>query len=144
MKLLRKPQNAVTLLLLMVAFVSNNSFAADAATPPKATAKPVEHVTPAQAQKLIAEKKLVVLDVRTPEEFKAGHIAGATNINFRSPDFEKRIAGLDKSQPYLVHCAAGGRSTQCLPVLEKHQVTSIYHLDGGMNAWSKAGLPVEK
>src|SRR6266699_3580195 len=51
----------------------------------------VNHVNAKQAQKLVEEKKVVVLDVRTPEEFKEGHIAGATNINFRGPDFEKRI-----------------------------------------------------
>jgi phage shock protein E len=104
----------------------------------------VHHVNPAEAQKLIAEKKVVVLDVRTPKEFAAGHIAGATNINFRSADFAKAIAGLDTNQTYLVHCAVGGRSTQALPVFEQLQFQSIYHLDGGLKAWEKAGLPVAK
>ncbi len=104
----------------------------------------VHHVNPAAAQKLIADKKVVVLDVRTPKEFATGHIAGATNINYLSADFAKAIAGLDPNQTYLIHCAVGGRSTQALPKFEKLQFQSIYHLDGGINGWKKAGLPVEK
>ncbi len=104
----------------------------------------VNHVNAKQAQKLIEEKKVVVLDVRTPEEFKEGHLAGATNINFRGPDFEKRIGQLDKSKSYLVHCAAGGRSTQSLPILKKQEIKSVYHLDGGFNSWKKEGLTVDK
>lgn len=104
----------------------------------------VHHVNPAEAQKLIADKKVVVLDVRTPKEFAAGHIAGATNINYLAADFAKTLSGLDPNQTYLVHCAVGGRSTQALPKFEKLQFQFIYHLDGGIKAWEKAGLPVEK
>jgi rhodanese-related sulfurtransferase len=43
-----------------------------------------------------------------------------------------------------VHCASGGRSTHSLALFKKHQFQSIYHLDGGIKAWQKAGLPVEK
>lgn len=117
--------------------------AADSSAP-KAPDSIVTHVDSQQANKLIAEKKAVVLDIRTPEEFKAGRIGGATNINFRAADFEQRIAGLDKSKSYIVHCAAGSRSTQSLAIFEKLNFRSIYHLDGGLNAWKKAGLPVQK
>ena len=105
---------------------------------------PVHHVGPAEAQTLIAAKKVVVVDVRTPQEFASGHIAGATNINFHATDFAKAIAGLDTNQNYLVHCAAGGRSTQALPTFNQLRLPSLYHLDGGIKAWVKAGLPVTK
>ena len=59
------------------------------------------HINPKSAQKLVAEAKIGILDIRTPEEFKAGHIAGATNINFRAPDFAKQIAALPKSKTIL-------------------------------------------
>ena len=104
----------------------------------------VQHVNPTQAQKLIGDKKVVVLDIRTPGEFSTGKIAGAKNIDFQAPDFEQRIDTLDKSKSYLVHCASGGRSTHSLMLFKKHQFRSIYHLDGGIKAWQKAGLPVEK
>jgi len=103
-----------------------------------------KHVNPSEAQKLIAEKKVIVLDIRTPGEFKTAHIAGATNIDFLAPDFEARIDQLDANKSYLVHCASGGRSTHSLPVFHKHHFELLYHLDGGIKAWEKADLPVEK
>jgi phage shock protein E len=111
---------------------------------PKPASAEAKHVDPQAAQKLILEKKVVVLDVRTPAEFKQVHIAGATNLDFLAPDFESRLVKLDTNKTYLVHCASGGRSTHCLPVLKKHQFEMLYHLDGGIKAWEKAGLPVEK
>jgi rhodanese-related sulfurtransferase len=104
----------------------------------------VQHVDAQQAQKLVADKKVVVLDIRTPQEFNQGRIAGAKNIDFLGPDFEQRIDALDKSKSYLVHCASGGRSTHSLALFKKHSFQSVYHLDGGIKAWQKAGLPVEK
>ena len=103
----------------------------------------VTHINVAEAQKLIADKKVVVLDIRTPEEFAAGHIAGATNINFRAADFEKALTALDKKQTYVLHCASGNRSTQALPTFNKLGFSSVCHLDGGIKAWQKAKLPVE-
>jgi phage shock protein E len=103
----------------------------------------ITHVNAEQAQKLIADKKVVVLDIRTPEEFAAGHIGGATNINFRAADFEKALAALDKDQTYVLHCASGNRSTQSLPAFSKLGFKSVCHLDGGIRAWQKAKLPVE-
>jgi phage shock protein E len=113
--------------------------AADTSTPP-----PVKHVDARSAHKLLSQTNLLILDIRTPEEFKSFHIAGATNIDFFSPNFEQRINALDKSKNYLVHCASGGRSNQSLKKFQKYDFQSIYHLDGGINAWKNAGLPVEK
>jgi len=115
-----------------------------AADPAKPAGSEVKHVDAQEAQKLIAKKKVVVLDIRTPAEYKAVRIAGATNIDFLAPDFEERLTRLDTNKTYLVHCASGGRSTKSLPVLSKHQFQFLYHLDGGIKAWEKAGLPVEK
>jgi phage shock protein E len=117
--------------------------AAGCLTCASATDTNVTHINAEQAQKLIAEKKAIVLDIRTPEEFAAGHIAGSTNINFRAADFEKTLAALDKNQTYLLHCASGNRSTQALPTFNKLEFKSICHLDGGIKAWQKAKLPVE-
>ena len=85
-----------------------------------------------------------MLDLQTPAEFKEGHIAGATNIDFRASDFEKRLNQLDKNKAYLIHRASGGRSNKALPMLKKAEIRSVYHLDGGFNDWKKQGLPVEK
>ncbi len=101
------------------------------------------HVTPGGAADLIAKGDVVVLDVRTPQEYQSGHVAGARNVDFKAPDFEARLAALDRTQTYLVHCASGRRSTASLATFEKLNFTSIVHLDGGMQAWQSAGEPVE-
>lgn len=128
-------------ILLGLAFTSC-LFAASAADTPAPS--PIKHVDPKNAQKLLSQTNLVVLDIRTPEEFKSYHIAGATNIDFNSSDFEQRISSLDRSKPYLVHCASGGRSKRSLKIFQKYDFQSVYHLDGGIVAWKDAGLPVEK
>lgn len=104
----------------------------------------VTHVNAEQAAKLIQEGKVNVLDVRTADEFKEGHIKDAKNADILSKDFESQVQKLDKTKPVLVHCQAGGRSTRSLPRLEKLGFAEIYHLDGGMNDWQKAGKPVVK
>ena len=114
-------------------------------TPPSAEpATGVRHVDPAGAEKLIQEKKVIVLDIRTPEEFKEGHIAGATNLNFYAADFARKLDQLDKERTYLLHCASGRRSTTSLGTFKKLKFKSIIHLDGGFKAWQKAGKPLEK
>lgn len=119
------------------------------ATPAAAADKPVaaaiQHVDAAGGEKLLGEKKgTVVLDIRTAKEFAAGHIATARNLDFYAADFEKQLAELDRTKTYLVHCASGGRSGRSLEAFKKLKFESVYHLDGGFNAWQRAGKPVEK
>ncbi len=110
----------------------------------------VKHVDAEGAKKLLDEaaaKKdgsVIVLDVRTPEEFKAGHIEGAKNVDFMGDKFAGEVAKLDKSKTCIVHCQAGGRSTRSLETLIKLGFKSIVHLDGGISGWQKAKLPVTK
>ncbi len=97
------------------------------------------------AEKLLKEKKeIVVLDLRTEAEFKAGHIAGAKNIDFLGDDFAKQIGALDKTKTYLVHCGSGRRSTKSLEIFQAQKFSSILHLNEGFKAWETAGKPVEK
>ena len=103
----------------------------------------VKNVSPEDAANLLKDHpKIVVLDVRTPEEFAAGHIAGAKNVDFQAADFAAKVAALDRKQTYLVHCATGGRSGKTLEMMKGF--TAVYHLNEGFKAWEKAGKPVEK
>jgi rhodanese-related sulfurtransferase len=90
------------------------------------------------------EKKVIVLDVRTPEEFKAGHLKGAVNADFNAKDFANAVAALDKEATIVVHCQAGGRSARSLPKLKDLGFKKLVHLDGGFGGWEAAGFPVEK
>ena len=97
-------------------------------------------------QLLSGDSPPIVLDVRTPEEFSASHIAGARNINVLADDFAQGIGELDRSQPYLVHCAAGaagGRSKQAVEQMRAMGFENVYHLEGGFNAWGAVGKPTE-
>lgn len=113
--------------------------------PMSAESEAVKNVSVAEAAKVLGERKdVVVIDVRTDAEFKEGHIAGAKNIDFLDADFAKKIGELDKSKTYLVHCAAGGRSTKSLNSFKSQKFSSILHLNEGFKAWVAAGKPVEK
>ena len=120
------------------------------AVPAAAAASAVQHLDAPAAAKVLEkaaktpEKSIAILDVRTPEEFASGHLKGAQNLDIASADFQKNLAKLDPSKTWLVHCAAGGRSTRTLGLLNKLGFKSIIHLDGGLNGWKKAGLPLEK
>ena len=95
-------------------------------------------------EKLTADSSNVILDVRTPEEFAAGHLPGAINIDFNAEDFEQKVSALDKNKTYLVHCASGGRSARACKKLDRLNFPSLYNLKGGIAAWEKAGKKVEK
>lgn len=111
----------------------------------KSAAAAIKHVDAAGGEKLLGENKsTVVLDIRTAKEFATGHITAARNLDFYAADFEKQLAELDRTKTYLVHCASGGRSGRSLEAFQKLKFESVYHLDGGFNAWQRAGKPVEK
>ena len=107
-------------------------------------ADPVDVTVDKAAAMLASGEKVTVLDVRTPEEFSDGHLKDAVNVNFNGGDFEAQIAKLDPSKPYLVHCAAGGRSGKSMELFKKLKFTKIYHLVDGYNGWADAGKPVVK
>jgi len=92
--------------------------------------------------KKISDTSIVLLDVRTPGEFAAGHIAGATNIDFESGTFESDIQKLDKSKSYAVYCRSGNRSGQATALMAKDGFKTIFNLDGGLINWQIAGNAV--
>ncbi len=97
---------------------------------------------PARFAKLMAERPGQVLDVRTPEEWASGVIAGARFIDFNAGGFKAAApTQLDKARPVYVYCAAGGRSYRASKQLKELGFTEVYDLVGGMEAWREAGLP---
>jgi phage shock protein E len=111
---------------------------------PSALAADYTNLNVDQFEKMRAAKINIVLDVRTKKEYNAGHIPGAVLIDFNSPDFDKKIAALDKDKTYLVHCAVGGRSAKASAKLIALKFKNVYHLPGGFRAWEKAGHQPEK
>jgi len=85
---------------------------------------------------------LVILDVRTTEEFDSGHLEGAVMLDFYDPDFAAQIAELDPDVPYLLYCRSGNRSGQTAEIMEQLGFADVADVDGGILAWADAGLPI--
>ena len=102
--------------------------------------EPIREVTPGQLHEMIASREAVVVDVREPGEFAGGHIPGAINLPLSRFD-----AGQLPDCPngtIVLNCAAGRRSAMALRKCKDVPVDT--HLRGGMGAWTRAGLPVER
>lgn len=96
-----------------------------------------DDVTVAQAQEMIKSDKVVIIDVRTPEEYEKGHLENATLINFFGEDFDQKIAELPKDQEYLVYCHSGNRSGKAVKKMEAAGFTKAHNMTGGWSAWSQ-------
>ena len=101
-------------------------------------------VSPAVAAAILddAPADLVVLDVRTVEEFDAGHLDGAEMLDFYRADFADRLAELDPTAPYVIYCRSGNRSGQTRAIMEDLGFTDVVDVEGGVLAWDAAGLPL--
>src|SRR5438093_10520872 len=122
--------------LLLVSFLVRpiGNTAEPESTPAPHGAKPpvpknVRNVGVEEFDKLRAAGNHVVLDVRTPEEFAKGHIPGAINIDYNAAEFQKKVAELDKSKTYLVHCAGGVRSAKACVIMDKIAFANVVNLD---------------
>jgi rhodanese-related sulfurtransferase len=117
----------------------------DGASSPAAaeTASSVALVGPTEFQAAAAEPGVTVIDVRTPEEFAAGHLAGAQLIDIQAPGFEEAISALPRDGAYAVYCRSGNRSAAATALMAELGFTDITELADGIQAWAAAGLPIE-
>ena len=86
--------------------------------------------------------ELKILDVRTPREFKRGHLKQAVQLNFYEKSFKEQLGKLDRTKPYLIYCAMGGRSMKVFNLMKSEKFKTVYHLDGGIKAWEASGRSV--
>lgn len=84
---------------------------------------------------------LIILDVRTPEEFAEGHLDGAIMIDFYRDDFADQLKDLDPDTPYLLYCRSGNRSGQTTAIMDEQGFTNVADIDGGILAWTESGFP---
>ena len=104
----------------------------------------IKEVDPAAALQLINHKNAVVLDVREPSEYDAGHVLNSKLIPLGK--LKERMGELDKykGQPIVVVCRSGNRSGTACFLLGKQGFAQVYNLAGGVQAWQKINLPLEK
>ncbi len=81
-----------------------------------------------------------LIDVRTPEEFAAGHLRGAVNIDLSAPDFDERIGALDKTGSYVVYCASGNRAGTAIDTMSQQGFDDLVN-GGGFDDLAASGLP---
>ncbi|OAI19055.1 rhodanese-like domain-containing protein [Methylomonas koyamae] len=97
----------------------------------------------------LLENGYQILDVREPEEFSSGSIESALNIprGILEPAADREYTGhreelMDRAKKWLVICASSGRSAMATVVLQEMGFQNVKNINGGMNAWKAAGLPV--
>ena len=136
----RRTRLAATSALAVVAVLLGGcSTGGTQAPPPVAAPASAASLPAADFAAAMARPGTVLLDVRTPAEFAAGHLRGATNLDIGSPGFAAAAAELDKSLTYAVYCRSGSRSRVALAAMAELGFTNSFDLSGGILAWQAAG-----
>ena len=103
-------------------------------------------ISPEEALVLIQKNQpsqnLIIIDVRTAEEFAGGHLEKAINIDFYASTFREELSKLDRDKTYLIYCHSGARSSRALAIMEELNFREVYNISGGITAWQAAGLPM--
>lgn len=86
----------------------------------------------------------VILDVRTKDEFDAGHIENAINLDVMLPDFTDKLNAFNKNKVYLVHCQRGARSARAVEIMKSLGFENIYNMEQGFGEWESKGYPISK
>lgn len=151
---------AVVLMIGLLALSNSNS---NSSTSPKSEVKhqeslPAEQITTFSSdtavtvietvyelKKRLQEKRTdeVLLDVRTPEEFRAGHIPGAVNLDVENPNFSLELQKLDKNKTYIVFCRSGNRAWLAAQEMLQQQFKVVYSKEG-ISAWVRAGFELSQ
>ncbi|MDH5372585.1 MAG: rhodanese-like domain-containing protein [Acidimicrobiia bacterium] len=109
-------------------------------------AQSIQLINAGDANQLIADNaassNFVILDIRTPDEFNAGHIAESVNIDFYEANFASELDKLSKDKTYFVYCNSGNRSGSAMATMRDLGFTDVYDLDGGIQAWYSSGYDI--
>lgn len=103
-----------------------------------------QNISPNEAALLMNRAKTLIIDVREADAFAKGHIQGAKHVPLaelpdRLKEFEKQ-----KNKPVIVHCQRGMRSKPACRILAAHEFTQLHQLDGGLDKWIEAKMPLVK
>lgn len=103
-----------------------------------------QHLTAVEFKKAVESKNYLLIDVRTPEEFADGHIAGAINISVNDPDFAKIVKDKTSKQKLVAfYCRSGRRSKVAINTIEPLKL-QIVELNEGIISWQQAGYKISK
>lgn len=105
-----------------------------------------ETIRPQEALKMIEEHRddsnLVILDIRPEEEFEAGHIPGAINLDYEGHKFKRKVQDIDKSKDYIIYCRSGVRGEYFMGIMKELGFSHVYNILGGFVGWKVSKLPL--
>ena len=101
-----------------------------------------EDIPTEKAMRMLESGDIVLIDVRSADEYSSGHIKGALNIDVNSEGFEEKVDGLDKSTTYVVYCHSGRRSAKSSDIMIDRGLKNVYNILGGISEWSNQGYEV--
>jgi rhodanese-related sulfurtransferase len=101
----------------------------------------VVEITPAEATRMMNQKNAVAIDIRADREFAEGHISNAVHL---TEDPDTSVLEKYRDRPLIVYCNSGNRSVRVCHRLRKQGFADTYHLKGGVLAWRKAELPLNR
>ena len=105
-------------------------------------------ISPAEASDLIAKHKnnanFIIIDVRTPREFKSGHIEKAILLDYYSKTYTDELKRLDKTKTYLIYCRTGNRTGKTMKMIKNMGFSRVYNMAKGIKGWRSKGFPVTK
>ncbi len=122
--------------LILIALVSGGALLWPSLTRSKNT------LTTLQATQLLNKGKVTIIDVRAPDEFKAGHLRQSKNIPL--DQLGARSAELDKGSSVLLVCGVGARAARAAAQLKRAGFDNVYVLGGGFSEWQSQGLPTAR
>ena len=131
--------------LLSLALLGVPSFPAGGVAAEAVEAASVENLSPEEASAWIRENgsrgDFVLLDVRTPQEYRDERIAGALLIDYLSESFREDLGSMDRGKRYLIYCRTGNRSGKAVSLMKELRFREVRHLSGGIVKWKEQGLP---
>lgn len=133
-----------SILLVLTLFVSScGGIVSSLDTPPPAgaSASVVNEIEPGAALLRVQAAYSQFVDVRTPEEYAAGHAVRAINIPLG--ELPARLGRLEKNEPVYVICQSGRRSKEAAEILKQNGFGWVFNVSGGTNEWQSLGLPME-
>ncbi len=104
----------------------------------------MQHVDARKFKELIGSENAIILDVRTPQEYSRGHIAGSTAIDIADPNFVSKLKLLQKDKTILIYCLTGSRSYVAGNYMNQNGFKKIYNLQQGIMDWSRQGFALEQ
>jgi rhodanese-related sulfurtransferase len=90
------------------------------------------------SDKIKKDASAVIIDVRTPQEYMAGHISKSVLIDIYNPTFSNKILELDKSKNYYIYCRSGHRSYHAGVFMLEQGFKNVHHLEEGIISWNEA------